>query len=110
VEECRVTVEGELDERTSQTLRQQLVVLVEQGCRQVVVDLRRTVVIESAGLQVLVDAMRAMEELGGALILRAPSREVYELGRVRRLGDLLATVNDAVDEAEAIHRLDQLFY
>ena len=109
VQDCRVAVAGELDELASQRLRGQLVILIQQGCRQVVVDLRQTVVIESAGLAVLVDAMRPMEDLGGALVVHAPPGEVYELGRVRRLGELLATVEDAVDEAGAIHRLDGLF-
>ncbi len=109
VDECWVAVEGPLDEQTSVKLSSQLRALVAEGCRRLVVDLRRTVDIESTGLRVLIEAMRAMEELGGTLALRAPPRQVYELGRVRRLGDLLATVDDAVDEAEALHRLDRLF-
>jgi anti-anti-sigma factor len=109
VDECWVAIEGALDEGTSQPLREHLGALIEEGCRQLVVDLRRTVLIESAGVGVLIDAMRALEELGGALVVRPPPREVYELGRVRRLGELLAAANDAVEEAEAIRRLDRLF-
>jgi anti-anti-sigma regulatory factor len=74
-----------------------------------VVDLRSTVVIEPAGVGALIDALRALEELGGALVVRPPAREVYELGRVKRLGELLAAANDAVEEAEALRRLDRLF-
>lgn len=109
VDECWVAIEGELDDRTSQQLREQLGALVEEGCRQLVVDLRRTAVIEGAGVRVLIDAMRALEELGGVLVVRPPAPEVYELARVRRLGELLAAANDAVEEAEALHRLDRLF-
>ena len=109
VDECWVEIEGRLDEDTSQELRAQLRALVEEGCRQLVVDLRGTVAIESAGVRVLIDALRALEELGGALVVRPPAGEVYELGRLRRLGELLAAAEDAVEEAEALHRLDRLF-
>ena len=43
VDECWVEIEGRLDEDTSQELRSQLRALVEEGCRQLVVDLRGTV-------------------------------------------------------------------
>ena len=109
VDECWVAVEGELDDRTSGELREQLGALLKEGCRQLVVDLRRTVLIESAGVAVLIDAMRALEELGGVLVVRPPARQVYEFARVRRLGELVAAADDAVEEAEALHRLDQLF-
>ena len=109
VDECWVVIEGALDDDTSRELREQLQALIDEGCRQLVVDLRRTVVIESVGVGALIDALRALEELGGALVVRPPPRQVYELGRVRRLGELLAVANDAVDQAEAMRRLDRLF-
>jgi anti-sigma B factor antagonist len=109
VDECWVAIEGELDDGTSQRLRDQLRALIEEGCRQLVVDLRGAVAIESSGVGVLIDALRALEELGGSLAVRPPPRQVYELARVRRLGELLAAANDAVEEAEAIRRLDRLF-
>ncbi len=108
-DECWVTIEGALDDHVSQELREQLRALFEEGCRQLGVDLRRTVAIESAGVRVLIEAMRALEELGGALVVRPPAGQVYELGRVRRLGELVAAANDSVEEAEAIHQLDRLF-
>lgn len=109
VDECWVAVEGELDDVTSQKLGDELGAFITQGCRRLVVDLRRTVGIGSTGMRVLIDAMRTTEELGRDLVLRSPPREIYELGRVRRLAELLANVDDAVEEVEAIHRLDRLF-
>lgn len=108
VDECRVVIEGDLDDSASRQLRRQLHVLMQEGCRRLIVDLRRTVVIASTGVRVLIDAMRAVEDLGGSLVVLAPRPEVYELGRVRRLGELLSAVEDAVEEADAIHRLDRL--
>lgn len=105
---CWVTITGRLDGPTSERLREQVAALLGEGCRRLTVDLRQTVVIESSGLRVLVDALRELEELGGALVLHTPPGQVYELGRVRRLGELLATVDEAIEEAEAIGRLDRL--
>jgi anti-anti-sigma factor len=103
-----VAVEGELDDATSARLRRQLGVFMQEGCRRLVVDLRHTSVIAAPGVRVLIDAMRAIEDVGGSLVVLAPQPEVYELGRVRRLGELLAAMDDVVDEADAIHRLDRL--
>jgi len=109
VDEYWVAVEGELDDVTSQTLGDELGAFIKQGYRRLVVDLRRTVGIGSTGMRVLIDAMRTTEELGRDLVVRSPTREIYELGRVRHLAELLANVDDAVEEVEAIHRLDRLF-
>ena len=109
VDECWVAVEGELDDVTSQKLGDEVAAFINQGCRRLVVDLRRTVGIGSTGIRVLIDAMKTTEELGRVLVLRAPPGEIYELGRVRRLAELLADVDDAVEEVEAIRRLDRLF-
>ncbi len=106
--ECWVAIAGRLDGPTSERLREQVEALLGDGCRRLTVDLRQTVVIESAGLRVLVEALRELEELGGALVLHTPPGQIYELGRVRRLAELLATVDEAVEEAEAIGRLDRL--
>jgi len=104
-----VAIEGALDDRTSLQLDVRLRALMQPACRRLVVDLSQTDVIGSTGVRVLLDALRAMEGLGGVLVLRAPAAEVYELGRVRRLAELLAAMDDAVEEADAIHRLDRLF-
>ena len=106
---CWVTVEGELDRHASEWFREHLVALGERGCRQVLIDLRRTTFIDSSGLNVLLGAMEGMDDLGGNLVLQAPPADVYERGRVRRLGELLAIVDHAVEEAEAIDRLSESF-
>jgi anti-anti-sigma factor len=106
---CWVTVAGKLDRYSSEWFRQQLVALGKRGCRQMLIDLRPTTFIDSSGLNVLLGVMEGVDDLGGQLVLRAPPGDVYELGRVRRLGELLAVVDDAVDEAEAIDRLSALF-
>lgn len=106
---CWVSVEGQLDRHSSRWFREHLVALSKRGCRNVLIDLRHTTFIDSSGLNVLLGAMEGMEELGGQVVLQAPPADVYEQGRVRRLGELLAIVDQAVEEAEAIDRLSTLF-
>lgn len=106
--ECWVAIQGVLDGPVSQSLRDRVAALLRQGCRRLVVDLRQTPVIESSGLGVLVEVLREMEALGGSLVVRPPPGQVFELSRLRRLGELLAAVDNAVEEAEAIRRLDRL--
>lgn len=106
---CWVTVEGQLDRHTSQRLREHLVAVANRGCRGLLVDLRKTTFIDSSALSVLVAAMESIEQLGGDLVLRAPPDDVYHSGRVRRLGELVAIVDEAVDEANALNRLSRLF-
>ena len=108
VDECWVAVDGDLDDLTSQSLREQLGVLLEEGCGRLGVDLRHTVTIGSSGMRVLIDTMRQTEERGGTLIVRPPPGGVYKLGRARLLAELLAVADDAVDDARDIHRLDRL--
>ncbi len=106
---CWVTLQGELDRNTTEWFRHHLVALGERGCREVLIDLGQTTFIDSSGLNLLLGAMEGMDDLGGKLVLRAPPGEVYELGRARRLGELMAMVDNAVEEAEAIDRLSRLF-
>lgn len=105
---CWVMIEGQLDPRTGERLREHVMALGAQGCRRLLVDLARTTSIDSCGLSVLVGAMEEMERLGGELVVRPPPTNVYELGRLSRLGELLALVDEAIEEAEAIRRLSRL--
>lgn len=106
---CWVAVEGQLDGEIGEELHELLLALIGRGCQRVVVDLRQTTFIGSSGLSMLVAALEDMAKLGGELVLQAPPPQVYAQGRVRRLGELLAIVDEAIDEAEAISRLSRLF-
>ncbi len=106
---CWVTVQGQLDRDTSEKLRQHVTALGDRGCVRVLLDLRETTFIAATALSALVAAMDHMAEHGGELLLRAPPADVYAQGRLTRLGELLALVDEALDEAEAIARLSRLF-
>ena len=74
-----VHVHGPLDANTAPALKDRLVDIMDgQGNRQVVLDLRRTTLVDAAGLLVLVDAVKRMDEYGGDLVLSGPTSCVEE--------------------------------
>ncbi len=69
-----VHVFGELDCETAGELDARLVDAIDgQGNLQIVVDLRATTLIDSAGISVLVDALGRVREKGGELVLSGPT-------------------------------------
>ncbi len=74
-----VHVHGPLDANTAPALQARLVDLIDdQGNRQVVLDLRQMTGVDFAGLVVLADAVKRMEDYGGELLLRDPTASVEE--------------------------------
>lgn len=69
-----VHVHGLLDANTAPALQARLVDLIDdQGNRQVVLDLRQMAGIDVAGLLVLADALKRMDDYGGELLLSGPT-------------------------------------
>ena len=70
-------VHGSLDAHTAPQLSDRLADIIDdQGNRRLVVDLSRTTSIDSAGLSVLLDALRRIEGSGGDLVLSGPTADV----------------------------------
>ena len=78
-----VVVVGELDGATVPRLHELVATLVTAGSRDVVLDLRDMTFVDSSGLGGMLGARRLLEELGGSLVLRAPTtktRKVLAMG------------------------------
>ena len=74
-----VHVQGSLDANTAPALKARLAdIIVGQGNRQVVLDLRRMTGVDVTGLMVLADALKRMEDCAGELILSGPTASVEE--------------------------------
>lgn len=87
-ERAEVTARGEIDLASSPRLRDELVVLADEGMRDIVVDLAGVGFIDSSGLGVLVGALKRTRELGGTLTLRGldgPVRKVFEITGLHEL-------------------------
>ena len=74
-----VHVRGALDASSAPALAARLVDIIDdQGNRQVVLDLRRMTTLDAAGLFVLADALKRMDDYGGELVLSGPTPSVEE--------------------------------
>ncbi|HEY4461592.1 MAG TPA: STAS domain-containing protein [Streptosporangiaceae bacterium] len=69
-----VTLAGESDANTRQSLRDFLESAVPEDVRRLVVDLSGLSFIDSAGVHALVDARAVLLDRGGEMLLVAPSR------------------------------------
>jgi len=81
--EWLVSVRGEVDVATSPRLRNELVALMDQDARSIVLDLGGMTFIDSSGLGVLVGALKRLREHEGeSIVLRGmqdPVRRVFEI-------------------------------
>ena len=71
-----VRVSGDVDLSTAPLLEQQLKELLEDGAREIVLDIADLRFIDAAGLSVLVRAADRLRRCDGELQLRSPSRSV----------------------------------
>ena len=79
---------GELDASTSQQLRSELVSLLEDGCRSLVIDMSELALIDSTGLGALVGVLKRVLQHGGEMQLRAPrqaARKVFVITGLDRV-------------------------
>jgi len=95
-----IVLDGEMDLMSSDAFSRRFAQLgLEQGTR-LIIDLAGVTFIDSSGINVLVQAARAVEAAGGSAVLAAPSpstQRVFEIARVAQVvtvesarGDLLA--------------------
>jgi anti-sigma B factor antagonist len=73
-----VTVRGDIDTQTAGQLWQYLSYLVGQGHHHIVLDLRGMILIDSAGVEILVRVSEWTRRKGGDLVLRSMSPALAE--------------------------------
>lgn len=92
-----LAVSGELDVASAPSLRQRLVSLVEQGAREVIVDISAVGLLDSTGLGVLIGAVKRLRGHGGDLVVTCDQeriRRLFEITRLDRAIDLYATIDE----------------
>jgi anti-sigma B factor antagonist len=93
-----LAVAGEIDLATAPALRQQLVDLVAEGHRRIVVDLSRTEFLDSTGLSALVACLKRLRAHDGELrvVCTTPRvRKVFEITHIDRVLPLFDSVDAA---------------
>jgi len=86
--ECVAHLNGELDVSTSEELRSELLALIDDGCRSLVIDMSDLALIDSTGLGVLVGVLKRILQHGGEMILKSPrrtARKVFEITGLDRV-------------------------
>jgi anti-sigma B factor antagonist len=87
---ARLDVVGELDIAGGPAFDEAIGSALADGCREVVVDLAETTLLDSAGLGALLRAARAVDERGGSMtVLSPPGSEGRLVIEMARIGDIV---------------------
>ena len=99
-----ISLAGEVDLYTAPEFKQQLLEVVGQGGKEVVVDFSDTTFIDSTTLGVLVGGVKRLRPNGGQLSLVCNDRnitKIFEITGLDKVFPIYATRNEAVEEIEA---------
>lgn len=94
-----IDVRGDLDVYSSPTLRQLILDRIHRGDGRIIVDLEHVDFLDSAGVSVMVSALRQATNCNGALALVQPGDQARRMLRLTDLDKVLPTftsVEDAV--------------
>jgi anti-sigma B factor antagonist len=89
-----LTVAGEVDIATGPRVRQAVIDLLDEGVRDLVIDLRQVSFLDSSGLGVLVGALRRLKGRDGALRLVCSGETILKTFRLTGLGRVFTTLAD----------------
>jgi anti-anti-sigma factor len=78
-ERATIHIGGEIDLATCPRLQAVVVDLVDRGCSQLILDLDQVSFLDCAGIRVLVDARRRIQEHGGSVRLVRPGPLVWRV-------------------------------
>ena len=96
-----VVCSGRLDLLTAGALREHVQMLVEQGWRQLVVDLGNVPFVDSSGLCALIAALKAARVAGGDCRIARPAEQIQHILQISNLDRVLIsypTVEEALAE------------
>ena len=100
-----ITITTRLDAFSAPEFRAQMQALFAQGVRHLVIDLSQTPFLDSAGIAVLVSALKQCRQRGGDVRLVSPQFEpvkrIFELTKFDRVFELKASAQEAI---AAFHR------
>ena len=93
-----LAVQGEVDVYTAPQFREQLIELVDQGRRSILVDLEGVEFLDSTGLGVLVGGLKRVRSHEGDLALVCTQRRILKVLEITGLTTVF-TIYDTVDTA-----------
>jgi anti-sigma B factor antagonist len=99
-----IALAGEVDLYTAPEFKQQLLEVISQGARNVVVDFSDTTFIDSTTLGVLVGGIKRLRSNDGQLALVCSDRnitKIFEITGLDRVFTIYGTRNEAIDAVHA---------
>ena len=99
-----ISLAGEVDLYTAPEFKQQLLEVVNEGGKDVVVDFTNATFIDSTTLGVLVGGVKRLRPSGGHLSLVCSDRnitKIFEITGLDKVFPIYATRNEAVDEIDS---------
>lgn len=93
-----LAVQGEVDVYTAPQFREQLIQLVDQGHRRIVVDLEGVEFLDSTGLGVLVGGLKRVRSHEGDLALVCTQRRILKVLEITGLTKVFS-IHDSVEAA-----------
>jgi len=99
-----ISLSGEVGLYTAPDFKQQLLQVIGDGAKQVIVDLSKTTFIDSTTLGVLVGGVKRLRPNGGQLSLVCSNRKItktFEITGLDRVFTIYPTRVDAVDQLTA---------
>ena len=98
-----ISLSGEVDLYTAPDFKQQLLQVIGDGARQVIVDFSQTTFIDSTTLGVLVGGVKRLQPNGGQLLLVCSDRNITKIFEITGL-DRVFTIYPT--RVEAVEQLD----
>jgi len=95
-----VALTGEVDLYTAPELKQELLRLVEEGARRIIVDLTATTFIDSTMLSVLLSTLKRLRPSGGQLGIVCTDRnirKIFEITLLDRVFPIFESRDQAID-------------
>ena len=99
-----ISLAGEVDLYTAPEFKQQLLEVIGQGGKEVIVDFSGTTFIDSTTLGVLVGGVKRLRPVGGQLVLVCSDRniiKIFEITGLHRVFDIHASREDALEALRA---------
>ena len=97
-----LSVQGEVDVYTAPQFREQLIQLVDQGQRSILVDLEGVEFLDSTGLGVLVGGLKKVRAHDGSLQLICTQDRLLKIFRITGLAKVFV-IHDSADGALTAH-------
>ena len=96
---ARLVLEGDLDVRTSPELRERLESVLQDGVRQVIVDLNHVEYLDSTGLGALVRGLQQTRRVDGDLKIVCDSIRVRRIFQIAGLSRVLEILPSSADDS-----------